>query len=111
TDACDRYGVLFGLFDRTARFLAERAIRFAVVLAPTREEVAAGASPVHARIMDFCRIRSLRCVSLLDRLHRETALGDALYFAGDLHWTREGHRVVADELGHLTASLAVAHAR
>jgi len=57
----------------------------------------------------FCKETGLSCLSLLDRFVKERASEVRLYFDSDIHWTRVGHKIVADEIGRfLTQSLGVA---
>lgn len=48
--------------------------------------------------LDFCRREGLRCLSLTAALREHLARGEPVYFTYDPHWTRVGHRVVAEEI-------------
>ncbi|HEX9944459.1 MAG TPA: SGNH/GDSL hydrolase family protein [Thermoanaerobaculia bacterium] len=98
TDGCGRYPIFFGLVTRMADLLRVRGKTFALVLIPTAVDVASGSSPTQTPIVRFCAEKALTCVALLPRFVREHANGTRLYFATDIHWTKEGHRVAAEEV-------------
>jgi lysophospholipase L1-like esterase len=97
-EACGQYPIFFGLVTRMADLLRARGKAFTLVLIPTAEEVASGSSPAEAPIVRFCAEKALTCVALLPRLAREHASGVRPYFTADIHWTKEGHRVAAEEV-------------
>ncbi len=97
--SCGRYEILHGLLARLRASMRAEGGEFAVVLIPTRQEVTAGSSAVEEPIAKFCAETALNCLALLDRFAREKAAGARLYFDADIHWTRVGHSVAADEIG------------
>lgn len=98
TEGCGRYPIFFDLVTRMADLLRARGKAFALVLIPTAGDVASGSSPTQTPIVRFCAEKALTCVPLLPRFVREHARGTRLYFAIDIHWTKEGHRVAAEEV-------------
>lgn len=53
---------------------------------------------VERTFFDFCTREGFDCLSLTARLRRHLARGEPVYFTYDPHWTRVGHRVVAEEI-------------
>jgi lysophospholipase L1-like esterase len=105
TDECGRYEVMFGLLEKMQRLLVQRSARFAVVLIPTREQVRQGRSPSLQPIVEFCARRGIACLSLLERFVREVDRVQP-YFPTDIHWTKEGHRLAAEEIAHFLRGLS-----
>ncbi len=100
----DQFRILFWLVDDMQKRLAERGIDFVLVLVPASQEAASGRSATIDRVESFCQQTGMRCLSLLERFHHEPDAGRALYFLNDIHWTKEGHRVAADEIRRYLAS-------
>lgn len=97
-DTDKRFKVFFGVLDKLRTLLARRGVDLLVVLIPTADEVAKGSSQSASAIAEFCRAESIDCVSLLEKFRRETAAGKQLYFTEDIHWTKAGHHVAAQEI-------------
>jgi hypothetical protein len=103
---CGQYEILHGLLRGMFQLLKARGIDFAVALIPVREDVVKGYSDTHPPILRFCSATGIPCLPLLPRLHREHASGVGVYFPSrDIHWTRAGHRVAADEIGLFLRSM------
>jgi lysophospholipase L1-like esterase len=102
---CGDYQIFSSLIARLKSEMRARGGEFAVVLIPTREDVAAGSSKAEEPILKFCRDAAVNCLPLLDRFLKERASGARLYFDNDIHWTKVGHRVAADEIGRYLAKL------
>lgn len=98
TRNCGRYEIFYKIVERTKDLLTTKGIDFGIVLIPTREDVEKGESTTQEPIVKFCRERHIGCVSLLDRFVREKTSGNRLYFSSDIHWTKTGHSVAADEI-------------
>jgi len=96
TDACGRYPVIFGVIDKVRALTEAHGARLALVLIPTREQALKGASPSLQPIAQFCAERGMACLSLVDRLARE--MESKPYLPTDIHWTKAGHRIAADEI-------------
>ena len=108
-DLAEQYRVFFALIAEMKRLLGLREIGFLVVLIPTKGDLAAGRSPTIDSILGFCQESGIRCLSLLERFQRESAAGAALYYPTDIHWTKVGHRIAADEIGrHLPEVVSIA---
>jgi lysophospholipase L1-like esterase len=105
TRGCGRYEIFYKIVQRTKDLLSTKGIEFAVVLIPTREDVERGKSPTLEPILKFCREQSLSCLSLLNRFVRERTTGSRLYFTSDIHWTKTGHAIAADEINRLVRAL------
>jgi lysophospholipase L1-like esterase len=103
-DVPTRFEVLYQMFEKVRSVARLHNIPLVVVLIPTREEVAAGTSLTAQNIKRYCNANNLDCLDLLDRLHKETSTGARLYFHQDLHWTKEGHRIAADEIARYLRS-------
>ena len=103
---CGNYEIVDWLAGRMNAMMRAEGREFALVLVPTREDLKAGASKAEEPILRFCKESGLRCLALLDRFVKERGAGARLYFDNDIHWTRAGHRVAADEIGRfITESL------
>jgi lysophospholipase L1-like esterase len=94
---CGRYDVLFAMIEKTRRLVASRDARLAVILIPTREQARSGAAAELEPIVDFCARQGIDHLSLLERLRREMDTAHP-YFDRDIHWTKDGHRAVAEEI-------------
>jgi hypothetical protein len=101
TRNCGRYEIFYELVQRTRDLLATKGIDFGLVLIPTREDVERGYSPTQQPILQFCREHEISCLTLLDRFVRDRAAGNRLYFSADIHWTKTGHAIAADEISKL----------
>ncbi|MCI0623285.1 MAG: hypothetical protein L0387_16775 [Acidobacteria bacterium] len=95
----EKYDAFSQLINRMNIELSSRNIQLLLVFAPTREDVHRGTSETIKRLMDLCRVRQIQCLSLLDRLIQENRRNKELYYPVDIHWTRYGHQVAADEVG------------
>ena len=108
-DLTTQYRIFFAVIAEMKRLLDLRAIDFRIVLIPTKGDLAAGRSPTIDSILSFCQESGIRCLSLLERFQRESAAGAALYYPTDIHWTKVGHRIAADEIGgHLPELVSIA---
>lgn len=58
-----------------------------------------GLDQPQARILSFCRERSIQCLDLLPQLRRAANNSRTMFFAPDGHWNAEGNRLVAQVLG------------
>lgn len=100
---CSEYPILFDLLERIAGRATGQGAEFIVALIPTAGEARKSQSAAHERILDFCSAAGLRCLSLLDALQARRRAhddsGEAPYFDADIHWTREGHALVAGQIG------------
>jgi lysophospholipase L1-like esterase len=97
-DADTRYHTFFGVLSRLHSFLKQKGIPLVVVLIPSSNEVAAGRSDVATTISEHCLAHEIHCLPLIDRFRREASAGAELYFRQDIHWTKTGHQVAADEI-------------
>jgi GDSL-like Lipase/Acylhydrolase family len=93
-----RMQILFGILARIKEALDQQHVPLVVVHIPSRDEVARGASENGLAITDHCRQVGMNCLSLTDRFVGEKAAGKQLYFPIDIHWTRTGHAVAAEEI-------------
>jgi len=89
-----RYDVFFGVLDQFRDFLEEQKTAFAVVIIPTREEVAAGHSEVASVVGQRCRTQKMNCLPLLETLSDASPA----YFQEDIHWTKKGHMAAATQI-------------
>jgi hypothetical protein len=104
TKACGRYEVMFGLLEELAALLSARGIRLGLVLVPSREQAEHGRAPVLEPIVDYSARRGIAHLSLLPRFSRE--IDTRPYFPADIHWTRRGHRLAAEEISGFLDRLA-----
>ncbi|HZS10866.1 MAG TPA: SGNH/GDSL hydrolase family protein [Nitrospirales bacterium] len=96
TEACGRHDVYYQVVEKMRQLAAGSQSAFAVALVPSREDAAGGIAPSLTPIAEHCRKVALPCLSLVERLHHDNDRQP--YFPIDIHWTREGHRIVAEEL-------------
>jgi len=115
TVECGRYQIVHRLIARMNDMMQAEGDAFALVLIPTREDVDRGYSAAQEPIVKFCEEKTLKCLPLLSRFVRERNLGMRLYFDVDIHWTRVGHRIAAEEisdfLSHIRAPEEIQAAR
>jgi len=97
TDECGRYDIMFGMIGRIAQLVTMHDARLALVLIPTREQVQQGDAATLQPIIDYCERKGIACLSLLRRLRKDMDKSPP-YFPLDIHWTRTGHRVAAEEI-------------
>jgi lysophospholipase L1-like esterase len=101
-DSETRYKIFDGVVSKLARLLDQQRIRFLVVLIPNRDDAMRGHSEAVKVVSNLCAARNIEHLSLLDRFHADSSSGSSLYFPEDIHWTKDGHRVAAEEiLGYL----------
>ncbi len=93
-----RFAILNHMIGKLDQLLSEHDTPWLLVVIPSHEDATEGRSAVGSSVSELCRARAIRCLPLLDRLHAEIAGGTQVYFANDIHWTRDGHRVTADEI-------------
>ncbi|HVM96543.1 MAG TPA: hypothetical protein VMT89_09145, partial [Candidatus Acidoferrales bacterium] len=107
-DPDTQFRIFFALVAETKKLLDAHGIDFLLVIIPTMQEVANGSSPVDDSILSYCRTNQVPCLPLLDRFVREK--GESTYSAIDLHWTKAGHRIAADEISRRLSAPARASA-
>lgn len=105
TDNCGKYAVFYATITKIQQLLGRQAIDLGLVLIPSKDNVAKGHSELLSPIEEYCQRQHLICRSLLGRFTKEPASAQ-LYFPVDIHWTRAGHRVVADEVGQFVSAFA-----
>ena len=105
TRRCGRHEIFNGLIVKIRNLLAADGVQFGVVLIPSRDEVENGSSKTQQSILGFCREYDVNCVALLNRLMERRALGDRLYFSVDIHLTKDGHKIVAEEIDGFITTL------
>jgi hypothetical protein len=93
-----RRTILWDVLQRMRALADSGGARFALVLAPTREQVEAGAAAELAFLEERCGAAGIPCLSLLPALREAAQSGTAQYFPRDIHWTRAGHATVARAL-------------
>lgn len=112
TKSCGKDEIFHGLIQKIATTLKPQGIGLVLVLIPARESVLGHASTAHEAILAFCRRAGIDCLSLIPASLRATASSVRLYFSEDIHWTKDGHRVAAEEIArHLTASGVLTRSR
>ena len=108
TTNCGRYQIFYWLVSRMNEMMKADGGDFAVVLIPTDEDVRRGYSAAEEPILKFCNEAALKCLQLLSRFVGERRSGTRLYFDVDIHLTRLGHAIAAEEissfLSHIMAS-------
>jgi len=93
------------------RVSKEANVIFIVLYFPSREEVywdllskhvsfpeTLDVSRVRRSLRAFCKAERVLCLDLAEPLKQRANRGEALYFRIDGHWTKDGNRVVADEI-------------
>jgi hypothetical protein len=104
-DRATQYQIFFALVEETRKLLDARGIDLLVALIPSTLDIDAGVSQTDPSILAFCAEKGIACVSLFDRLRRESAAGTRVFYPVDTHWTKFGHQAGADEIArHLQAS-------
>jgi lysophospholipase L1-like esterase len=103
-EQCGRYEVMFGVLGKFVQLLASNGVQLALVLIPTREQAQRGEAPTLQPILDFCERHGIACLSLLERFRREMHQAQP-YFPADIHWTKAGHRLAADEISRFLQDL------
>jgi hypothetical protein len=98
TTRAQRLTIAFAVLERVKKTLDSAGVPLLVVHVPPRDEGRSGTSQTASDVLAFCARAGFNCFSLVDRFHRETTAGRQLYFTRDIHWTKDGHAVVADEL-------------
>jgi lysophospholipase L1-like esterase len=97
-DGSTQYQVFYAVLDKLRELCEKEHIPLLAVLIPTRDDVANGHSDVAEMINEHCQHEKINCLPLIDRFTKEASAAAPLYFRNDIHWTREGHRVAADEV-------------
>jgi hypothetical protein len=101
---CGLYEIFFGVVDKVRKMLLENEIDFKLVLIPAAHEIESGESETHERIIDYCVRTGLDCLSLLPALSDGLSRGLRPYFVTDIHWTRDGHEIVAEAVKKFLSS-------
>ena len=99
TENCGKYDVFYAIVDRIRQLLGQKGVALGLVLIPSRDNVTKGYSEALGPIEEYCQRQGLVCWSLLDRFKKEQGASTQLYFPIDIHWTKAGHKVAADEIG------------
>jgi hypothetical protein len=97
TDECGRYDVMFGMIKQMAQLVTMHNVRLALVFIPTREQVQQGNAATLQPIVDYCERERIAYLSLLGRLRKDMDKSPP-YFPHDIHWTKAGHRLAAEEV-------------
>lgn len=105
TDNCMKHDVFYATIAKIQQLLRRQAIDLGLVLIPSKDNVVKGHSELLSPIEEYCQRQHLVCRPLLGRFTKESASAQ-LYFPVDIHWTRAGHRVVADEVGQFVSTFA-----
>lgn len=105
TSERDRSLVFSSVLNRMIDLLKSRKITFLVTRIPKREDLTNGRGSIDEAISTLCREADVTYLSLLDRFTREDSSGRGLYFQEDIHWTRKGHQIAAQEIGSRLATL------
>lgn len=100
TENCRKYDVFYATITKIRQLLGRQAIALGLVLIPSRANVMKGHSELLHPIEEYCQRQKIACRPLLERFKKEKAPESQFYFPIDIHWTKAGHRVVADEIGH-----------
>lgn len=104
TSEGDRTKVFLEILDRMQGLLRTGNIDLLVALIPKREELAKREGSTVEAVAELCRAKGVAHLSLLERFAREDTSDRHLYFPQDMHWTRDGHRIAAGEIGSSLAS-------
>jgi lysophospholipase L1-like esterase len=105
TENCGKYDVFYATITKIRQLLGRQAIALGLVLIPSKDNVAKGYSEILHPIEEYCQRQQIACRPLLDRFKKEQAPAQ-LYFPIDIHWTKAGHRVAADEIGQFVNMFA-----
>lgn len=105
SNSCDKYRIFEYLIVKIDLLLKAREAEFGLVLIPSREAVTKGNSQIYAPVTELCRKRNLHCLNLLEQFAVLTQSGAQLYFPVDIHWTKDGHRIAAEEIANFIRSL------
>jgi len=105
TEVSTRYEIFYRVLDKMYGLVKDHGIGLVVVLIPTAEQVARGYSEAATVIRQYCDAHGMHCLSLLESFRHHPASGDPLYFPIDIHWTKEGHKVAAEEIRNYLSSL------
>ncbi len=97
TDECGRYDVMFGMIRQMARLVMMHDARLALVFIPAREQVQHGNAATLQPIIDYCERERIAYLSLLGRFRKDVNKSPS-YFPNDIHWTKAGHRLAAEEI-------------
>jgi len=103
---CGLYTIFFGVLDKIRDLLLKKGIDYKLVLIPSAHELNSGYSESHEKIIEYCERSGLDCLSLLPALGKGVAQGMRPYFETDIHWTREGHAIVAEAVSTFLSSEA-----
>jgi lysophospholipase L1-like esterase len=93
-----RYKIFDEVVGRIAGLLDQERIRFLAVIIANREDVIRGRSEATEVAGKLWSSQNLEYLPLLNRFHAEASSGVQLYFPEDIHWTKDGHRVAAEEI-------------
>ena len=104
TENCGKYDVFYATITKIRQLLRWQAIDLGIVLIPSRDNVMKGYSEALNPIEEYCQRQQIACWSLLNRFKKEQEASSQLYFPIDIHWTKAGHRVAADEIGQLVST-------
>lgn len=105
TSDSDRKRVFSSVLNQMSELLGSRKIGLLVTVIPKREDLTKGKKTIVEGIANLCRDREVTHLSLLERFTHEYASGQDLYFQEDMHWTKKGHRIAAEEIGSHLATL------
>ena len=97
-DPREKRTILLELLRRMRVLLEAEDIALTVALIPRREHVGDPLARPYVEIEEGCAALGIPTISLLESLRDSTRAGQAPYFDVNMHWTREGHDVVAREL-------------
>jgi hypothetical protein len=109
-EACSKQEVIAALMEKMQGLVTSRGARFAVVLIPTRDQARQGNSLTMQPIADFCQRRGFSCLSLVERFARDMDSAKP-YLPNDIHWTKAGHRIAAEEIGRFLQASGALPAR
>ena len=105
TDNCGKYDVFYAIITMFQQLLGRQGIDLGLVLIPSKANVLKGHSEILSPVEEYCQRQHIACRPLLGRFTKEQAAAQS-YFPIDIHWTRAGHRVVADEVGQFIGIFA-----
>jgi hypothetical protein len=93
-----KLAVLLGSIDRIHDLCRRDGRLLAVASIPSSQQVERGVVEHDPPLIEHCAARGIPMLPLLDPLRRARADGRRPYFATDIHWTANGHAVVAQAL-------------